>query len=228
MDAGEAATLRTSVESLVVVHNVAKRHNVGTMARSATAFGVSEIVLVGRRDFNAFGSHGSTSHLGFRHFHSLSQARHYLKALSHKPSSQSRVSISQIIEDFSVMWGSRGVCAAFRESQHTHLSLVSFWVGSKWEPSHQRRSFQLRESRSQKENKKNEAVDRPSLNREGNKFTVAEKPIKQIRRNYCAGSVESIVEERKNRKQSASIDIFEENGTNDSKLTSLLEALFDN
>ncbi|RWW22412.1 hypothetical protein BHE74_00029158 [Ensete ventricosum] len=69
----------------------------------------------------------------------------------------------EIIEDFSVMWGSRGVCAAFRESQHTHLSLVSFWVGSKWEPSHQRRSFQLRESRSQKENKKNEAVDRPSL-----------------------------------------------------------------
>ncbi|URE33761.1 SpoU rRNA Methylase family [Musa troglodytarum] len=79
MDAGEAVTLWASVESLVVVHNVAKRHNVGTMARSATAFGVSEIVLVGRRDFNAFGSHGSTSHLRFRHFHSLSQARHYLK-----------------------------------------------------------------------------------------------------------------------------------------------------
>ncbi|CAA6669042.1 unnamed protein product [Spirodela intermedia] len=66
-------------ESLVLVHNVAKRHNIGTMARSATAFGVAEIVLVGRRDFNAFGSHGSTSHLRFRHFHSLSQAHLYLK-----------------------------------------------------------------------------------------------------------------------------------------------------
>lgn len=69
-------------ESYVVVHNIAKRHNVGTLARSATAFGVSELILVGRRDFNAFGSHGSTSHLRFRHFHSLSDARLFLKVPS--------------------------------------------------------------------------------------------------------------------------------------------------
>ena len=68
-----------SVECYVVVHNIAKRHNIGTLARSATAFGVSEVILVGRRDFNAFGSHGSTSHLSFRHFHSLSEARQFLK-----------------------------------------------------------------------------------------------------------------------------------------------------
>lgn len=68
-----------SVECYVVVHNIAKRHNVGTLARSATAFGVSELILVGRRDFNAFGSHGSTSHVSFRHFHSLSDARQFLK-----------------------------------------------------------------------------------------------------------------------------------------------------
>lgn len=69
------------VESYVVVHNIAKRHNVGTLARSATALGVSELILVGRRDFNSFGSHGSTSHLRFRHFHSLLDARHFLKVL---------------------------------------------------------------------------------------------------------------------------------------------------
>lgn len=63
----------------MVVHNIAKRHNVGTLARSATAFGVSELIHVGRRDFNSFGSHGSTSHLRFRHFHSLQDARHFLK-----------------------------------------------------------------------------------------------------------------------------------------------------
>ncbi|KAF8027848.1 hypothetical protein BT93_E0698 [Corymbia citriodora subsp. variegata] len=67
------------MESYVVVHNIAKRHNVGTLARSATAFGVSELIIVGRRDFNAFGSHGSTSHLAFRHFHSLLEARSFLK-----------------------------------------------------------------------------------------------------------------------------------------------------
>lgn len=70
------------IESYVVVHNIAKRHNVGTLARSATAFGVTELILVGRRDFNAFGSHGSASHLRFRHFHSLLDARNFLKVLS--------------------------------------------------------------------------------------------------------------------------------------------------
>ncbi|WOL18564.1 hypothetical protein Cni_G27361 [Canna indica] len=62
--------------------------------------------------------------------------------------------------------------------------------------------------------------------REGNKFTVAEKPIKQIRRNYCADSIESIIEERKTRKQSASLDMFEENDTSESKVTNVLESLF--
>ncbi|KAK8671046.1 hypothetical protein V6N13_037656 [Hibiscus sabdariffa] len=68
-----------AAETYVVIQNIAKRHNVGTLARSAPAFGVSESILVGCRDFNAFCSHGSTSHLRFRHFHSLSNARLYLK-----------------------------------------------------------------------------------------------------------------------------------------------------
>jgi tRNA G18 (ribose-2'-O)-methylase SpoU len=52
--------MAAAVESVVVVHNVAKRHNVGTLARSATAFGVAEVVVVGRRDVSAFGSHGTS------------------------------------------------------------------------------------------------------------------------------------------------------------------------
>ncbi|KAJ7548311.1 hypothetical protein O6H91_07G006700 [Diphasiastrum complanatum] len=66
-------------ESIVVLYNVAKRHNLGMIARSSTAFGVSEMILIGRKDLNAFGSHGATSHLRFRHFHSLSEAHLYLK-----------------------------------------------------------------------------------------------------------------------------------------------------
>jgi hypothetical protein len=68
-------------ESFLLVHNVAKRHNLGTLARSATAFGVTEIILVGRKDFNAFGSHGATLHLQFRHFHTLAEAVKYLKVI---------------------------------------------------------------------------------------------------------------------------------------------------
>lgn len=70
-------------ESYVVVHNIAKRHNIGTLARSCTAFGVSELILVGRRDFNAFGSHGSTAHVRLRHFYSLSEAKSFLKVQLH-------------------------------------------------------------------------------------------------------------------------------------------------
>jgi tRNA G18 (ribose-2'-O)-methylase SpoU len=73
------AAAAAAVESVVVVHNVAKRHNVGTLARSPTAFGVAEVVVVGRRDVSAFGNHGATSHLRFRHFASLALARAYLK-----------------------------------------------------------------------------------------------------------------------------------------------------
>ncbi|KAL5231952.1 hypothetical protein ABZP36_030728 [Zizania latifolia] len=72
----EAAVLGgTAAESFVVVHNV------GTLARSATAFGVAEVVVVGRRDVSAFGSHGSTSRLRFRHFASVALSLSYLKAM---------------------------------------------------------------------------------------------------------------------------------------------------
>ena len=71
------------IESFVIVYNVAKRHNVGTLVRSASAFGVSEMILVGKhKDFNAFGSHGSAPFLRFRHFFSLLDARSYLKVIS--------------------------------------------------------------------------------------------------------------------------------------------------
>ncbi|URE33765.1 SpoU rRNA Methylase family [Musa troglodytarum] len=239
MDAGEAVTLWASVESLVVVHNVAKRHNVGTMARSATAFGVSEIVLVGRRDFNAFGSHGSTSHLRFRHFHSLSQARHYLKAFSHKPSSRSREERNCDICGVEITDGALSIADhPFRKStafllgnEGTGLSakeceICDFFV---YIPQYGcgTASLNVTVAASIVLHHFGVWAGFPERSREGNKFAVAEKPVKQTRRNYCASSAESIAEERKSRKQSASVDIFEENGTSESKSTNLLEALFD-
>ncbi|MCO5597633.1 hypothetical protein L7F22_051714 [Adiantum nelumboides] len=67
-------------QSFVIVYNVAKRHNIGTLARCATAFGVSEMILVGKhKDFNAFGSHGAAAHIQYRHFFTLGDARSHLK-----------------------------------------------------------------------------------------------------------------------------------------------------
>ena len=115
----------------LVVHNVSKKHNVGSLARAATAFGVSEVrrerasenqatelalslsststtssfsfflltrffslslsfslslthqiqvILVGKNQYHAFGSHGSAAHVFFRHFPRLSQAKEWLRA----------------------------------------------------------------------------------------------------------------------------------------------------
>lgn len=63
----------------VVVFNVSKKHNVGTLLRSCTAFGVTEVCLVGSRHFNTFGSHGADVHVPLRHFHKLEACAQYLK-----------------------------------------------------------------------------------------------------------------------------------------------------
>lgn len=61
--------------------------------------------------------------------------------------------------------------------------------------------------------------------RDGSKFIVADKPVRQGRRNFCAGTEESIVEERKLRKESAENGFFDEKG-NESSSTELLNGLF--
>ncbi|KAF6145191.1 hypothetical protein GIB67_041386 [Kingdonia uniflora] len=59
----------------------------------------------------------------------------------------------------------------------------------------------------------------PERSRDGNKFIVAEKPVKQARRNYCAESAETITEDRKIRKEIASHGFFDERGSDDSPST---------
>ncbi|EFJ45733.1 hypothetical protein VOLCADRAFT_63297, partial [Volvox carteri f. nagariensis] len=63
----------------IITHSVSKRHNIGTIVRSATAFGVKEVCLVGSRQFNTFGSHGSDAHVAFKHFDTLQQCVQHLK-----------------------------------------------------------------------------------------------------------------------------------------------------
>ncbi|CAG9466423.1 unnamed protein product [Pedinophyceae sp. YPF-701] len=67
-------------KSYVIVHNVSKRANVGTLARSCTAFGVEELLIVGSsKNFNTFGSHGSCDFVKFRHFYTLEDCVAWLR-----------------------------------------------------------------------------------------------------------------------------------------------------
>ncbi|KAJ3676108.1 hypothetical protein LUZ60_003520 [Juncus effusus] len=222
----ETQPAAAAAESIVIVHNVAKRHNVGMLARSATAFGVSEMVLAGRRDFNSFGSHGATSHLKFRHFTSLPQARTYLKEerdfdicgveitddavpITEHPFRRSTAFLlgnegtglskreCEICDFFVYIPQYGGGTASLNVTIAASIVLHHFgvWAG-----------FQERV-------------------REGNKFSLAEKPVKQTRRNYCHESKESVIEERKIKREN-NRDVFEENETDESQNGSVLESIF--
>ncbi|KAK8954773.1 hypothetical protein KSP39_PZI002741 [Platanthera zijinensis] len=209
-----------AAESLLIIHNVAKRHNIGTMARSATAFGVSEIVLVGRRDFNAFGSHGSTAHLQFRHFTSLSQSRLYLKALIFP--------LPCIEERNCDICGVEIVDGAFPVNQQPFKRSTAFLLGNEGTGLSAKEleicdffvyipqygggtaSLNVTVAASIVLHHFGAWAGFAERSREGNKFGVADRPLKQARRNFCTKSVESVIEERRNRREVGLRDMFHE------------------
>ncbi|KAL0367644.1 UNVERIFIED_CONTAM: putative tRNA/rRNA methyltransferase YsgA [Sesamum radiatum] len=216
-------TKKEKYESYVVVHNIAKRHNVGTLARSATAFGVSELILVGRRDFNSFGSHGSTSHLRFRHFHSLALARSFLKErdcdICGVEITDNAMAINEhpFRKSTAFLLGNEGTGLSAKECE-----ICDFFV---YIPQYGGGTASL-----------NVTVAASIVlhhfggfserTREGNKFLVAEKPANQVRRSLCTESAESIAEERRLKKENAANGFFDENGKDEGP-SNLLDALFD-
>ncbi|XP_028759917.1 uncharacterized protein LOC114718672 [Neltuma alba] len=215
------------LESYVVVHNIAKRHNVGTLARSATAFGVSELILVGRRDFNSFGSHGSTSHLRFRHFHSLEDARHFLKEKDcdicgveitddAKPINQHPFKKSTAF-----LLGNEGTGLSAKECE-----ICDFFV---YIPQYGGGTASLNVTVAASIVLHHFGVwaGFAERSRDGNKFIVAEKPMKQGRRNYCAETDDIIAEERKARRENGANGFFDETENGNSS-SNLLDALFVN
>jgi tRNA C32,U32 (ribose-2'-O)-methylase TrmJ len=89
-------------DCFLIVFNVAKKHNIGTLVRCvahqqrmqfnhlilyssfslfrcATAFNVKEVCLVGSRQFNTFGSHGSEAYVSYRHYPTLEACCEELK-----------------------------------------------------------------------------------------------------------------------------------------------------
>eukprot|EP01023_Acetabularia_acetabulum_P031137 TRINITY_DN29319_c0_g1_i1.p1 TRINITY_DN29319_c0_g1~~TRINITY_DN29319_c0_g1_i1.p1 ORF type:complete len:219 (+),score=22.93 TRINITY_DN29319_c0_g1_i1:120-776(+) len=63
----------------VIVFNISKRANIGTLLRCCTAFNVTTVCLVGSRQFNTFGAHGSDDFVHFMHFNTLEECTQHLK-----------------------------------------------------------------------------------------------------------------------------------------------------
>ncbi|XP_057957157.1 uncharacterized protein LOC131150450 [Malania oleifera] len=219
------AAAAAAAESYVVVHNIAKRHNVGTLARSASAFGVSELILVGRRDFNAFGSHGSASHLPFRHFHSLLDARLFLKEkdcdICGVEITDGAVAVNQhpFKKSTAFLLGNEGTGLSAKECEicDFFVYIPQYGCGTA--------SLNVTVAASIVLHHFGVWAGFSERTREGNKFIVAARPAKQLRRNYCTESRESIIEERKVRRENASHGLFDEQGNDDSP-SNLLDAVF--
>ncbi|GAY36103.1 hypothetical protein CUMW_020280 [Citrus unshiu] len=213
------------IESYVVVHNIAKRHNVGTLARSATAFGVSEMILVGRRDFNAFGSHGSTSHVNFRHFHSLSDARVFLKSkdcdICGVEITDNAVDVTQhpFKKSTAFLLGNEGMGLSAKECE-----ICDFFV---YIPQYGGGTASLNVTVAASIVLHHFGVwaGFSERTRDGNKYVVAERSARQVRRSFCAEKPESIIEMRRSRRENASNGFFDGSGT-DASSSSLLDALF--
>ncbi|XP_027119003.1 uncharacterized protein [Coffea arabica] len=213
-------------ESYVLIHNIAKRHNVGTLARSCTAFGVSELILVGRRDFNAFGSHGSTSHLNFRHFNSLSLAKSFLKErdcdICGVEITDDAVAVNQhpFKRSTAFLLGNEGTGLSAKECEicDFFVYIPQYGCGTA--------SLNVTVAASIVLHHFGVWAGFSERTREGNKFVVAERPTKQERKNYCAETTESIVEERRLKRENTSNGFFDESVKDDSS-SNLLDGLFD-
>ena len=59
----------------MLVYNIGKKKNFGDILRSASAFGVKEVFVVGAKKLSTFGNQGTQKYCHFRHFDSLEEAK---------------------------------------------------------------------------------------------------------------------------------------------------------
>jgi len=63
----------------LIIFNLVKNHNVGTLMRTAYAFGCNEVIVVGRKRFKVTGASGTAMIQAQRHFFSMAEAVSYCR-----------------------------------------------------------------------------------------------------------------------------------------------------
>ncbi|CAI5734145.1 unnamed protein product [Hyaloperonospora brassicae] len=69
-----------TVELYVVLSNKSGRQNLGTYLRTASAFGTTQVVVVGAERFGTHGAHRAQKYVDVVNFYDFAEAREYLKA----------------------------------------------------------------------------------------------------------------------------------------------------
>ena len=65
-------------KSALVLFNISKSRNFGQLIRTANALGVSEIIIIGRKEFKTYGNFGTYDSRIQKHFYTLEDAVEYL------------------------------------------------------------------------------------------------------------------------------------------------------
>lgn len=63
----------------IIVYNIGKRHNIGTITRSAVAFGVNQIIIVGNKKVDEFGNQNTRKFMRFEYYPTLEECKDSLK-----------------------------------------------------------------------------------------------------------------------------------------------------
>lgn len=71
------------MKSVVLIFNIQSNTNIGQLIRTANAFGVEEVCIVGRRKYASFGNQGTSSKTKIRHFYKVDDAFSYYQNLSY-------------------------------------------------------------------------------------------------------------------------------------------------
>ncbi|KAL0323529.1 UNVERIFIED_CONTAM: putative tRNA/rRNA methyltransferase YsgA [Sesamum angustifolium] len=227
-------TKKEKYESYVVVHNIAKGHNVGTLARSATAFGVSELIMVGGAT--------STPLEATAPPHTSGSGTSTLWLL---PARSSRLQLTEhVCERDCDICGVEITDNAMAINEHPFRKSTAFLLGNEgtglsakeceicdffvYIPQYGGGTASLNVTVAASIILHHFGVwaGFSERTREGNKFLVAEKPANQVRRSFCTESAESIAEERRLKKENAANGFFDENGKGEAP-SNLLDALFD-
>lgn len=76
---GSSLPASSPLEFYLVLSNISKRQNFGTLLRSACGFGVSEVLVVGEKKLMTFGNKGTLAHLSITHYESIGQVADIVK-----------------------------------------------------------------------------------------------------------------------------------------------------
>lgn len=69
------------IRCFLIIYNISKKHNVGSIIRSAAAMNVSEVWVIGKKKLASFGNQGTAKRVVYRYFDNVPALKSYATEL---------------------------------------------------------------------------------------------------------------------------------------------------